>query len=500
MFAKTRVPIAALVSAAVMGVPANALAAGHPGPGGRHTIALVTSENPVTYGDQLVLFGRLRGSAVADRRVVLWHRIDGSSPVFTPIQSTTTDPTGFYDFQRLADVVKSNRDYYVTSLGARSRTLREKVVDVVTLSGPSADTPLITGRPASTFTGTVTPGDAGDVVLLQRQSATGPGLSWGTIQTSRVGAGGAFSLDHVFIVPGDANIRVLVRATPRHLASASPSLTYDISQAQNPALTASASADPIPYGAGVTISGALAAGAGQTVTLYGHQVYGSFAPIAEVTTGTGGTYSFPVQTPLHSMFYDVRVAAAAPVTSTTTTTTPTTSTTTTSTTTMSSTPSTTSSSTTSTSSPTTTTSNTTTSAAAARRYPGRRDVTSSSVIFVGVKDVLTASASATTVSQGGTVTFSGSVAPDVTGHVIWLQQENVAGTGFHTVQVVPVLTGSTFTIVHQIFEVGDHVFRVEIPGGPLNGGANSQTFPVAVTAVSAAQLPQQQPAPQSQGQ
>ena len=124
----------------------------------------------------------------------------------------------------------------------------------------------------------------------------------------------------------------------------------------------------------------------------------------------------------------------------------------------------------------------------------------SAILFEGVTDVLTASASATTITQGGTVNFSGTVAPDQTGHVIWLQEENAAHTGFHTVQVAPVLPGSTYTIVHQIFAVGTHTFRVEIPGGPENGGANSQMFDVTVTPVSAQQLPQQQPPAQNQGQ
>ncbi len=436
MLRNVRVPVAAALLAAALLVPASALAARHSSPNGRNTISLLSSENPITFGDPLVLYGRLTGPNAGNQPVELWHRVNGVSPVFTPIQATTTDANGFYAYQRLADVVDSNREYYVTSLGARSHTVRERVVDVVTLSGPASGTSLTTGRPATVFTGTVAPADVGDSVLLQRQSATGNGLNWGTIQRGVVVAGGAFTFSHVFVVPGDANIRALVQGTNRHLASGSPALTYDISQAQNPALTATASADPIPYGSPVTISGTLAAGAGQPVTLFAHEADGTFMTVAQVTTGTGGSYTFPAQSPVHSTYYQVRAG----------------------------------------------------------------DGTHSRIVFVGVTDVLTAGASATAIPQGGTVNFSGTVAPDATGHVIWLQEENAARTGFHTVQTAPVLTGSTFTIVHQIFEVGTHTFRVEIPGGPLNGGANSQTFPVTVTAVSPAQLPQQQTAPQSQGQ
>jgi len=446
-----RVPVAAMMLVAALLVPASALAARHSSPNGRHTVSLLSSENPITFGDPLVLYGRLLGPDNGNRPVLLWHRVNGVSPVFTPIQATTTDAAGFYAFQRLADVVNSDREYYVTSLGARSRTVHERVVDVVTLTGPASGTPLTTGTPATAFTGTVTPADVGDEVVLQRQSATGSGLHWGTIQTGVVTAGGAFTFNHVFVLPGDANIRALVRATSRHLASGSPALTYDISQAQNPALTATASPDPIPFGGSVTISGTLAAGAGHLATLYAHQASGTFMPVTQVSTGTGGAYSFPAQMPAHSTYYRVQADATPPC-------------------------------------------------PAGSVCPAIAILQTSAVLFEGVSDVLTAGASARSISQGQTVNFSGTVAPDQTGHVIWLQEENAAGTGFHTVQVAPVLSGSTFTIVHQIFEVGTHTFRVEIPGGPLNGGANSQTFPVTVTAASANQLPQQQPAPQTQGQ
>ncbi len=436
MMSNSRVALTAALLATALVLPGSALAA-PTAAAAQQRITLVTSENPVTFGDPLVLYGRISGANAAGRVVQLWHRVNGVSPIFTPIQQTTTDGAGFYAFQRLADVVDSNREYYVSSPGAGpSRTLRERVVDVVTLSGPASGTPLTTGRPASVFTGTVTPADVGDAVVLQRQSATGSGLSWATIQRGAVGPGGAFTFDHVFILPGDANIRALVAATNRHLASGSPSLTYEISQAQNPALTATAAPDPIPYGSSVTISGTLAAGSGQPVTLYAHQAFQPFAAVAQLTTGSGGSYSFPAQSPVHSTYYQVRAGAG----------------------------------------------------------------TKSAILFEGVSDVLTATASPTTISQGATVNFSGMVTPDQTGHVIWLQEENAAHTGFHTVQVAPVLSGSTYTIVHQLFAVGTHTFRVEIPGGPANGGANSQMFTITVTPVSAQQLPQQQPPSQSQGQ
>ena len=155
---KPRFALTAALSAAALFIPANALAAVPARASAQHAITLITSENPITYGDQLVLYGRVTGPHTGGRVVTLWHRVNGVSPIFTPIQQTTTNAAGFYAFQRLADVVDSNREYYVASPGAgRSRTVFERVVDVVTLTGPPSGTPLTTGRPATVFTGTVAP-------------------------------------------------------------------------------------------------------------------------------------------------------------------------------------------------------------------------------------------------------------------------------------------------------------------------------------------------------
>ncbi len=114
---------------------------------------------------------------------------------------------------------------------------------------------------------------------------------------------------------------------------------------------------------------------------------------------------------------------------------------------------------------------------------------SSSVLFEGVKDALTAAVSATSVPAGQTITFTGAVAPDKTGHVIYLQRQNATGGDFHTVQVAHVGAGSTYTLTHRVFEPGTKVFRVLIPGGPENQGAASAPFTITVTAVPAASLP-----------
>jgi hypothetical protein len=416
--------VALAVLSLLLLAPAGALAAKHPSPNGRHAISINISSNPVVAGDPLVIYGRLVGPGNGGQVVHLWHRIDPAGR-FTIVSQTQTDANGYYAFFRADGVVTSNRNWYVKSLAAQSRTVHEHVFSLVTLSGPATGSTLLTG-PAhrTTFTGTVSPYQAGTLVVLQRQSAATGGDDWQTIDRGRVRAGGTFSITHTFVNPGDANIRVLVRRTIRNLASPSNVLEYEINQAQNPALTINTSADPLTFGQSVVVSGVLAGGASQPVTLMAHTDGQRFSPVAQTTTDASGAYAFPAQTPVNSTFYQVQGA-------------------------------------------------------------GKK----SAQVFEGVKDALTASVSATSVTAGQTVTFSGGVAPDKTGHVIYLQRQNTSGGDFHTVQVGRVGPGSTYSIVHRLFEPGSKVLRILIPGGPENQGAASPPFTITVTPAPAAALP-----------
>ncbi len=107
---------------------------------------------------------------------------------------------------------------------------------------------------------------------------------------------------------------------------------------------------------------------------------------------------------------------------------------------------------------------------------------SSSRLFVGVKDAITGAVSATTVAAGQSVTFSGSVTPNKTGHVIYLQRQNATGSGFHTIVVTTVGANSSYSIARTLYTGGTKVFRVLIPGGPDNQGAATAPVSITVTA------------------
>jgi hypothetical protein len=434
--------------------PSSAFARKHPSPNGRCAININIAPPRIVAGDPVVIFGRLRcvhPANAANREVKLFHHLAGL-PGFTFVQSTTTDANGFYEFSRADGVVETNRAWYVRSRGAQSAPKRIRVAAQVTLSGPT-EGQLLTGfANRVTFTGAVSPADVGARVILQRQNAT-TGGEWHRIDAGFVGVGGSFTIVHTFVVPGDANIRALVRSQGRNVPSESNVLAYVISQAQNPALTIQASADPISFGEAVTISGKLASGPNQPVTLLARTArQHAFVPVAEVSANAMGEYSFPAQSPVNSIFYRVQAVGGPPCLLP--------------------------------------------PGVVCPELANRRRVSSavryqrvlSAVLYEGVKDVLTAQVSATTVQAGQAVTFSGTVSPDHTGHAIYLERKNANGSGFHVIQAAFVGAGSRYSIAHRLYDPGTKVLRVFIPGGPENQGAASQPFSILVTPAAASTL------------
>lgn len=449
------IPAIAAVLSLLAFVPSSALAHKHRSFNGRCRVSMNVAPHQIFAGDQIIVFGRLHcanPANAAGQEVKLFHHLLGS-PGFTFVQSATTDASGFYEIVGADGALETNRSFYVRSRTARSATRRVWVAAQVTLTGPP-EGQLLTGFPNRvTFSGTVSPADLGARVILQRQNAT-TGSDWHHIDSGVVDPSGNFTILHTFIVPGDANIRVLVRSQRRNIPSVSGVLAYSISQAQNPALTIQASVDPIAFGEAVTISGTLEGGAGQPVTLLARtRRQHGFARVAQVTTDATGAYSFPVLSPVNSTFYRVQTAAGVGCCPP--------------------------------------------GASCLQSAPScpaimRRRI-SSAVLYEGVRDVLTAQVSATTVQAGQSVTFSGTVSPDHTGHAIYLERQDAHGPGFHVIQVSFVGAASTYSIVHQFYVPGTRVLRVSIPGGPENQGASSPPFTIQVTPAAPSALTPESP-------
>ncbi len=310
---------AMLLALAATGASARPFAHRHGKPGGSCRIGLVAEPHAITSGESVQVFGRLQcpGSGGEGQTVTVYGRSVGrafarllGSSGLTVLGTTTTGPGGFYSF--IAPSVTTDSVFAAGAAGALSPRKGVRVAPVVTLSGPSEVQPLFTGfRNRVTFTGTVSPADTGARIVLQREAATSD-EEWHAIGFGIVGPGGAYSLSHTFVRPGDANLRVVVR---RHnlfsVRGASNTLSYGISQRENPALTLNTTAYSVAYGSPITLSGILAGGAGKTVTLQALTFGGGFTTVASTTATAGGQYSF-VQTPLRDTAYRV---IAGPVTS-----------------------------------------------------------------------------------------------------------------------------------------------------------------------------------------
>jgi hypothetical protein len=392
----------------------------------------------VTSGESVLAFGRLSCANEAEdvNQTVTLYESSVTSPGFSVAGTSTTEEHGFYKVT--ASDLTTNSVFYATVGAAQSGHRNVKVAAQVSLSGPPegvVPTALHTGHHNMvTFTGDVSPADAGALVILQRQNAI-RGNEWHRIGHGvPVSKAGEFTITHTFRYAGDANIRVVVRSGDRNAPSPSNVLGYEIVQAQNPQLTIESSANPISYGQSVTIKGVVAAAADTPVQLLARTAQqSSFTPVGEVKTDSSGDYTFPAQTPLKSTFYKVKGAGK-----------------------------------------------------------------NSAVLYEGVKFVLTAGVSDTTVQSGqaltfsGTVTPSGSVMPGETGHVVYLERENPGGS-FHVIEEGTVTANSTYTITHTFYNVGASVMRIKIPGGPLNGTTDSTPFTITTTVAPAASLTPEAP-------
>jgi len=386
----------------------------------------------ITAGESALAFGRLKchGAGEEASQTVTLYEAPVGSLAYTVAGTSTTDAQGFY--QVTASDLSVNSIFYVVAGATQSPLRSVKVAAQVTLAGPPegvVPTDLRTGRHNRvTFSGTVSPADAGATVVLQRQNAV-RGNEWHRIDLGVVNSVGGFSITHDFLAPGPANIRVVVRSGKRNVASPSNVLSYEISQAENPQLTINSSADPISYGQSATISGVLAGGADTTVRLLERSLMQTgFTQVAVAKTDGAGNYAFAPQTPTINTLYRVEGAGK-----------------------------------------------------------------SSAVLFEGVKYVLTANVSATTVQAGQSLTFSGTVTPGEEGHVVYLERANLGGTAFHVIEVGTVTAGSTYSIVHTFFNVGTSVVRIKIPGGPLNGTTNSPPFTITVTPAPSSALAPEAP-------
>ena len=409
-FAMLAAALTTLVVAVSPGVAAAA-------PRHNHGLTINATPNPISAGQGVLIYGQLRGTSITGQTIFLYQRVN-PSPGFTLIGTASTDSFGFYKFTGEQGVVMSNREWFVRGPGStHSRTVRERVSALISInaSATTADTstPIM-------FTGSVSPSHTFQRVLLQEQQS---GDDWRTIDSGVLDANSNYSISHRWRVPGERDVRVVLRRDARNLRSVSDSATITVQQAQIPDFTINTSAPIIPEGSMATITGVLSMPSTTThepstsVSLWARS-HGQhhFRKLLDAMTGPDGSYSFTVQ-PTVNTVYQVRTTFA----------------------------------------------------------PARH----SAVLFEGVRDVLQFAADQSTTTVGGQVTFTGSVTPDKAGHLIYLQRLGADGD-WHSIEVTLVRPNSTFQFAWRFGKAGSEQFRSRIFSDSHNVGAAS-TPPVTVT-------------------
>jgi len=396
----------------------------------RHNLGLTINAipNPIDSGEGVFIYGRLTVGKVADQPIILYHHLAGSGTGYTEVGRTRTDAHGFYEFARAEDVVTTNRSWFARDARVpqiHSRTVFERVAALVSIS--ASPTSAVTGQPV-VFTGHVDPNHAGERVVLQEETASG---DFRDLEAGRLDGGSNYSITYRWRFAGDHIVRVLFGGDVRNIRGASDTVTVAVQQKQVPGFTISSSDQLVSYGQPVTISGDVSNTPVNTpVTLWARNAYQTqFTPVADTTTGSGGSYSFAPQTPSYNTVYIVRTTLA----------------------------------------------------------PHRH----SAALFEGVQDALTLTPSSTTSEVGGHVTFTGTVLPDKSGHVVYLQVLGPDGD-WHNEEIRFVSSSSTFQFGWTFGKAGTYHFRARITGDHGNvGGASAEvTIQVSPTTSAPSTLPQ----------
>jgi hypothetical protein len=427
----------AVAPAAAPAAPARGVKAPKHASVGKCHVSLSADPHLATSGESVLVTGALKcsGTVVGGQTITISERVAGV-PGIKVVGTPTTLPDGTYAFTPTALITDSH--FSAAALGAHSAEKLVKVAPQVTVNLPKPEgSQVFTGSTnAVTFTGSVSPTlDENAEVFLQRESGTSV-EEWGTIQRRvLVKADGSFSIKHTFGSPGDANLRIVVRPHGKFSArGVSDAMNYVISQTQNPNFTLEPKSDPIAYGQPLSFKGIVKGAASQKVVLMGHTFGGTFAKVAETTTDTMGAYEITLPSVTQSTHYHAVSGALH-----------------------------------------------------------------SAVVFEGVKwAVLTAGAftapsvAATKVPSGTLVTFSGTLAPESRErHPVYLERRNANG-GYRIVALGVLAKGGTFAIPFDVIGSGKQVYRIKVPGDPINQGTSSSPMELEVTSAVVA-APQKQP-------
>ncbi len=184
-------------------------------------LTLSITPNPSVAGQPVALTGRLTGSGVGGRRVVLWHRLTGERR-FRPVRAVYTTPQGRYTLTRGAGQTIHNGSWYAQAVGRRSPVVAQRVQAVMTLAD---DNPVQQPGQPVRFSITVAPRHAGERVLLQQ--VLGPNAVR-TIASVRLDGASRATTIQRFTAQSAMRIRAQLPGGRRNARSTTPSVLVTI--------------------------------------------------------------------------------------------------------------------------------------------------------------------------------------------------------------------------------------------------------------------------------
>jgi hypothetical protein len=333
--------------------------------------------------------------------------------------------TDSHGFYRFTeDDVLTNRSWFTRGPDHTHSRTVRERVEAL-VSPPTTTSSTIDTNHRVVFTGTVSPPvHAGDRVLLQQQINGSD--DWRTLKIGRLNRASSYTIVTRFRVPGERDLRVVLPGDRRNVKSVSDTTTITVQQAQVNGFTINTSDPIINFGDSATISGVLSGTSSSVpVTLCSRAADQRRFTCGQVAMTTNGSYSFTVSPPVNEL-YQVRT-----------------------------------------------------------NLPPKRHT---AVLFEGVKDIVTMNASSSSVPEGGTVTFTGTVTPDKAGHAIYLQRLG-KDNDWHTVDVGRVRHDSSYQFSWTFGSSGTREFRARIPSDEHNVGAASAPVTINVTPAPTSSLP-----------
>lgn len=117
----------------------------------------------------------------------------------------------------------------------------------------------------------------------------------------------------------------------------------------------------------------------------------------------------------------------------------------------------------------------------------------STVLFEGVRRMLSLDAPAAAVQAGQQLTVSGTVDPAPAGQPVYLERQSAAGINFHVIATGIVNPDGSYSVGHVFSDLRQHVLRVKVPGDAQNEVSATAPFTVQLTAAPAGALAPEAP-------